>query len=52
MVRTAAVFVFVLLRFVSGVPMLERSAEKRWGDDPAYRAHRDSTPLLLLRPPG
>jgi steroid 5-alpha reductase family enzyme len=46
------VFVFVLLRFVSGVPMLERSAEKRWGDDPAYRAHRDSTPLLLLRPPG
>lgn len=45
------VFVFVLLRFVSGVPMLERSAEKRWGDDPAYERYRDSTPLLMLRPP-
>lgn len=45
------VFVFVLLRYVSGVPMLERSAEKRWGGDPAYQRYRHTTPLLMLRPP-
>ncbi|MGI9577102.1 MAG: DUF1295 domain-containing protein [Microthrixaceae bacterium] len=44
------VFVFVLLRFVSGVPMLERSAEKRWGDDPAYQEYRNNTPLLIVWP--
>jgi steroid 5-alpha reductase family enzyme len=44
-------FVFVLLRFVSGVPLLERRADARWGDDPAYVAWRDATPVLFLRPP-
>lgn len=45
------VFVFVLIRYVSGVPMLERKAEKRWGDDPSWRAYRDRTPLLVPSPP-
>jgi len=45
------VFVFVLLTRVSGVPMLERRADKRWGDDPAYQTYKAQTPELMLRPP-
>ena len=45
------VFITVLLTQVSGVPMLERRAEKKWGDDPDYQAYRDRTPVLMLRPP-
>ena len=45
------VFVIILLTRVSGVPMLERRAEARWGDEEAYRRYVDSTPVLLLRPP-
>lgn len=44
-------FVFVLLRFVSGVPLLEARADAKWGEDPAYRAYKERTPLLVLRPP-
>ncbi len=42
-------FVFLLLTRVSGIPLLERKAEQRWGQDPAYRQYRDSTPRLLPR---
>lgn len=39
-------FVYLLLRHGSGVPLLEASADARWGDDPAYQAYRDRTPVL------
>jgi len=45
------VFVFVLLNFVSGVPMLERRANKRWGGQDDYEAYKAKTPVLVLRPP-
>ncbi len=45
------VFVFLLLTKVSGIPMLEASAEKRWGDDEGFREYIRSTPALILRPP-
>jgi steroid 5-alpha reductase family enzyme len=45
------VFVYVLLTRVSGVPMLEARAEKRWGQDPQFQAYRARTPLLFPRPP-
>ena len=45
------VFVFLLITRVSGVPMLESRAKKRWGDDPDYRAYKSRTPSMLLRPP-
>ncbi len=38
-----------LLLFVTGIPLLERSADTRYGSDPAYRAYKDATPLLLPR---
>lgn len=44
-------FVYLLLTRVSGVPLLEAQARERWGDDPDYRAYRDSTPVLWPRPP-
>ncbi|MCB1671187.1 MAG: DUF1295 domain-containing protein [Gammaproteobacteria bacterium] len=44
-------FVILLLTRVSGVPLLERKADEKWGDDPAYRAYRDRTPVLIPRPP-
>jgi len=43
------VFVFVLLRFVSGVPILERRAEAQWGTDPVFRAYMARTGRLLPR---
>ncbi len=45
------VFVYVLITRISGVPLLESRASKKWGDDPAYRAYKSATPSLILRPP-
>jgi len=45
------VFVTVLLTRISGIPMLARRGLKRWGDEPAYQAYLDRTPLLVPRPP-
>lgn len=45
------VFVYVLLRYISGVPLLERKAADRWGDDPQWQAYRRDTPLLVPRMP-
>lgn len=45
------VFVFVLLTRISGVPLLERRGEKRWGADPEYQAYKATTPVLVPRPP-
>eukprot|EP01063_Lacrimia_lanifica_P030412 TRINITY_DN482_c1_g1_i7.p1 TRINITY_DN482_c1_g1~~TRINITY_DN482_c1_g1_i7.p1 ORF type:complete len:320 (+),score=107.08 TRINITY_DN482_c1_g1_i7:110-961(+) len=42
-------YVFAFIRYVSGVPMLVRAAEKRYGKDPAYQAYKASTGLLLPR---
>ena len=46
------VFVFFLLTRVSGVPLLEKKAEATWGGQDDYEAYKQSTPLLMLRPPG
>ncbi|HAU02872.1 MAG TPA: hypothetical protein DCS26_07805, partial [Porticoccaceae bacterium] len=45
------VFVYLLLTRVSGITLLEAMSNKKWGDDPAYIAYRDSTPALMLRKP-
>ena len=44
-------FVFLLLTRVSGVPLLEKSADERWGGDPEYEAYKARTPVLVPRPP-
>ena len=45
------IFVFVLLNYVSGVRMLEASADKRWGSDPEYQAYKTRTSVLIPLPP-
>ncbi len=45
------VFVYVLLTRISGVPMLERAADARWGGEPDYERHTAATPVLVPRRP-
>ncbi|MGB2358762.1 MAG: DUF1295 domain-containing protein [Porticoccaceae bacterium] len=45
------IFVYVLLTKVSGIPLLERMAKKKWGSDPEFLAYTESTPVLMLRRP-
>lgn len=45
------VLVTVLLTRVSGIPLLEAKAEKRWGGQADYEAYRRATPVLIPRLP-
>ena len=40
-------FVVLLLTRVSGIPLLEAKAQRKWGDDPEYLAYRARTPALI-----
>jgi steroid 5-alpha reductase family enzyme len=44
-------FVALLLTCVSGIPLLERSADKKWGGQTDYETYKASTPVLLPLPP-
>lgn len=44
-------FVILLLTRVSGIPLLEARADKRWGDDAGYRDYKLTTPVLIPKPP-
>lgn len=41
--------IFVALRYISGIPILEQSADERWGNDPNYCEYKAATPLLVPR---
>ena len=43
-------FVMGLILFVSGVPLQEKQAQQRWGQEPEYQAYRRSTFLLFPLP--
>lgn len=45
------VFVFFLLTRVSGVPLLEKAADERWGGQEDYEAYKKRTSVLVIRPP-
>ncbi|WP_196160029.1 DUF1295 domain-containing protein [Reinekea sp. G2M2-21] len=40
-------FVFLLLRYVSGVPLLEQRSDDRWEHLPEYQAYKQNTPMLI-----
>ncbi|XP_077154172.1 uncharacterized protein LOC143817014 [Ranitomeya variabilis] len=40
------IFVWFLLNYVSGIPILEAQAKKRWGEDLAYKNYIQQTPVL------
>jgi len=44
-------FTIFLLTSLSGIPLLEAAAKKRWGDDPAYQAYKKATSVLIPMPP-
>jgi len=45
------VFVTLLITRVSGVPMLEKRADEKWGGQEDYEAYKERTPVLIPRPP-
>jgi steroid 5-alpha reductase family enzyme len=45
------VFVFLLLTRVSGIPLLDRAAKKKWGSDAEYLTYIQTTSKLVLAPP-
>ncbi len=50
-VLISPIFVTLLLTRVSGIPMLERRADKRWGGQEDYERYKENTPVLVPRPP-
>lgn len=44
-------FITFLLLFVSGVPLLEKSADAKYGTDPDYAAYKARTSLFVPLPP-
>jgi steroid 5-alpha reductase family enzyme len=43
------VFVTLLLTRVSGVPLLEKKADKKWGGQEEYESYKKRTPVLIPR---
>lgn len=43
-------FIMTLLLFVSGIPILEKSADKKWGDDKEYQEYKKRTSVLVPLP--
>ena len=41
------IFVYALLSKGSGIPLLERSADKRWGEEIEYQEYKKNTPVLF-----
>jgi len=44
-------FLTLLLLFVSGIPLLEKSADEKYGADPTYREYKRRTSILVPLPP-
>ena len=43
------IFIYLLLTKISGVPILDRRALEKWGNQPEYHKYRENTPTLLPR---
>ncbi len=46
------VFVALLLTRVSGIPLLEKRSDEKWGGQPDYEAYKSRTSVLIPFPPG
>jgi steroid 5-alpha reductase family enzyme len=45
------IWVIIQLTLISGVPMLEKKADKRWGGQKDYEEYKKNTPVLIPRRP-
>ena len=43
------IFIYLLLTKLSGIPILDRRALEKWGDDVEYQRYRENTPALFPR---
>tara|TARA_B100001094_G_scaffold163511_1_gene158238 strand:- start:275 stop:1198 length:924 start_codon:yes stop_codon:yes gene_type:complete len=43
------IFIYLLLTKVSGIPILDKRALEKWGENPEYQKYREITPALLPR---
>lgn len=43
-------FVTILLTRISGIPMLEKRADEKWGGQEDYEAYKKRTPILIPKP--
>jgi steroid 5-alpha reductase family enzyme len=50
MTLVSPLFVFLLITRVSGVPLLEKRADERWGGRDDYKAYKARTPVLVPLP--
>ena len=39
-----------MLNYISGVPLLEKKADERWGGEAAYQAYKKETWVFFLLP--
>ena len=46
------VFVYLLLTKVSGVPLLEKRSDEKWGGQADYETYKSNTPVFFPRTPG
>ena len=42
-------FITLLLTKVSGIPILEKKADERWGQNPEYQKYKKETPVLIMK---
>jgi steroid 5-alpha reductase family enzyme len=45
------IFIILLLTRISGVPMLEKRADEKWGGQADYEGYKAKTPVLIMKPP-
>lgn len=43
------IFIYLLLTKLSGIPILDKRALEKWGDDVEYQKYRENTPALFPR---
>lgn len=44
------IYIFILLRFFTGIPLLEKSANAKWGDNPDYINYKAKSGILMFKP--
>ena len=44
-------FVYCLIRYLSGINMLQEKSDRLWGEEPEYQHYKANTPLLFPMPP-